>query len=107
MGMLELGRQMIRYHHGSGGGVGGTEAAAHQADHRKIAKEWRRRLRSMDEPEKRHAISRLRHDITNLAATASVTQGNVAEHIQVSVRMVNTWLPTHLHIAETEISPAI
>ncbi|MCL4200698.1 hypothetical protein KJZ67_05170 [Patescibacteria group bacterium] len=107
MGLLERGKQMICYHQGSGGGAGGTEEAAHLADHRKIAKVWRTRLSSMNERDVRRALPLLRHDIANLAATASVTGGNVTEHIQVSVRMVNKLLPARLRILENEISPAI
>lgn len=107
MSALERGRLTICFHYGSGGGAGSTEAAAHQADHRKIAKEWRRRLKTMDDLEKQKAIPRITHDIANLASTASVTQGNVTEHVQVSVGMVNKWLPANLHLTERDITPAI
>jgi len=53
MSALERGRLTICFHYGSGGGAGNTEKAAHQADHRKIAKEWHRRLKGMDEEEKK------------------------------------------------------
>lgn len=101
---LERHSLMICYHHGSdGGGANGTEEAAHQADHRKIAKVWCGRLKSMTETEKRNAIPQIRYDISSLAATASATQGNPTEHISVSVSMVNRWLPGNLKIAEAQI----
>lgn len=97
--------QHVCYHtgEGSGGGVSPADSTAHQADHRKLVKVWGRRLDTMTVREKRKARPIIRFDIGQLGSSASVTRGDVLQHIEVATAQINHKLPPYLRISARHI----